>query len=77
MLLHEVLAQTELDMKQGRSVREQEMGKLARIATRNRPSAAGRAWASATTGLGRLAERGSDAVRSALTGPPEPDEQCC
>lgn len=77
MLFQEALKKIELERKHERGIREQEMQDLARIATRNRPSAVGRAWASTTAGLGRLAERGSQAVRSALTEPSDPSEQCC
>ena len=77
MLLHEVLTETELKTKYERTAREQEMDKLARIATQNRSSAFSAAWSLATASLGRLAQKGSHAVRSALTGPSEPNEQCC
>lgn len=68
---------TEVRMKHERLAREKEMHDLAQIATRNRPSAVGATWASFAARLDRLAKRGSHAVRSVLTRPSEPSEQCC
>jgi hypothetical protein len=67
----------EVRMKHEEFAREQEMEKLARIATQNRPTAVGKTWASVATELDRLAKRGSHAIRSVLAGPSEPSEQCC
>ena len=77
MLLHEVLTNTEIEMRYTRSAREQEMDKLARIATENGAFAFSRVWASAAGDLTRQAQRGARAVRSALTRPSKPSEQCC
>ncbi len=67
----------EVRMKHAELVRAREMHELAQIATRNRPAAVGTAWGSFATGLDRLAKRGSQAIRDALTGPSRPNEQCC
>ena len=76
MLLHEVLTEMELRVKSERLAHEQRMDRLARIATHNKPSALGVAWASVSTGLSRLVKRGSEAVRQALQGGSQPSEEC-
>ena len=74
---HEVQTKEEIRMRDEEAARKYEMDRLAHIVTRNRASAVGAAWASITDGLGRLAERGSQAVRAALTKPSRPNEECC
>ena len=77
MLLNEVLTETEIRVRYENEARKQQEAMLARIATRNRLAGVDATWASITAGLDRLAEKGSYAVRSVLTGPSRPNEECC
>ena len=77
MLLHEVLTQTELELKDAKSAHEQEMARLARFATQSRSSAAGRAWNWVATDLNRQAKKGVQAVLAAFKRPSRPNEECC
>ena len=76
-LLYEEIMKMESRMSSEKDIRAQERDRLVQAFTRNRPSAVSKGWASVAAGLGWLVERGSHAVRSALTGPSEPSEQCC
>jgi hypothetical protein len=76
-LYHEVQTREEIRMRGEETARQYETDRLVHLVTRNGVSAVGAAWASVAAGLGRLAKRGAYAVRSALTGPSEPSEQCC
>jgi len=54
-----------------------EARKLRRLAREGKPSQAGKLFSSASAGVGRFAERGSNAVRALFTPVNEPSEQCC
>lgn len=74
---YEFQAKTEIRMRDEEATRQYEMDRLAHIVTRTNATGVGGAWASVTAGLGRLTEMGSQAVRSALTKPSRPNEECC
>ena len=74
---YEFQAKTEIRMRDKEATRQYEMDRLAHIVTRNNATGVGGVWASVGAGLGRLTEMGSQAVRSALTKPSRPNEECC